>query len=396
MCVRSVAGFGSPGLLWGHLLDGSGVDAEGWVLLEDGRIAAVGEGEPQPAVRRVAGEVLGGPEVIVAPGFCDLQVNGLSGQDAAAGADAIAGIAARLPAHGVTAFCPTVITAPLERLVAAPREAAKAAGAAGPHARILGIHQEGPFLSPRKRGAHDPEQLLPPDASAVDRVLAARPRIVTLAPELPGALEAIARLAAAGVVVSVGHSDAGEDVARAGFRAGARMATHLFNAMSPLAHRAPGVPGAVLTTPGVTAGLIADGLHVAPSVLEIAGRLKGAGGIALTSDVVAAAGMAPGRYRLGTQVVVSDGRRITLEDGVTLAGSLATADLLVRTMARLAGVGLAAAIAMATSTPARLLGETGWGMLRVGRAADLVLLDRELAVEATLVGGEIAYRRETA
>ncbi|MCL2770117.1 MAG: amidohydrolase family protein, partial [Solirubrobacterales bacterium] len=179
----------------------------------------------------------------------------------------------------------------------------------------------------------------------------------------------------------------------AGFRAGARMATHLFNAMSPLAHRAPGVPGAVLTTSAVTTGLIADGLHVAPTLLEIASRVKGPGGIALTSDVVAAAGAAPGRYRLGTQVVVSDGHRITLEDGVTLAGSLATTDVLVRTMAQLPGIGVPAAIAMATSTPARLLGETCWGTLRVGAAADLVVLDGELRVQATLVGGEVAYRR---
>ncbi|MBO0703073.1 MAG: amidohydrolase family protein, partial [Candidatus Dormibacteraeota bacterium] len=242
-------------------------------------------------------------------------------------------------------------------------------------------------------GAHDPAQLRQPDPASVDRVLAVRPRIVTLAPELPGGLEAIARLAGAGVVVSVGHSEAPEEVARAGFWAGARMATHLFNAMSPLAHRAPGVPGAVLTIPWVTTGLIADGVHVSPALLEIAGRLKGPAGIALTSDAVAAAGAPPGRFQLGGRVVVSDGVRITLEDGITLAGSIATTDVLVRTMAKLPGIGLQAAIAMVTSTPARLLGETGWGVLRVGAAADLVLLDRDLQVHATLVGGEIAHRR---
>lgn len=383
-------------LLWGRLVDGAGLDGEGWLLVEAGHIAALGGGEPEPAHRRAVGEVLGGPGMVVAPGFCDLQVNGLCGLDAAGGADAIAGIAARLPAHGVTAFCPTVITGPLDRLLAAPAEAARAAGAAGPRARVLGVHQEGPFLSPARRGAHDPDLLRQPDAAGVDRVLAAGPRIVTLAPELPGALEAIARLAGAGILVSVGHSDASLEVARAGFWAGARMATHLFNAMSPLGHRAPGVPGAVLTTGWVTAGLIADGLHVAPALLEMAARLKGASGLTLTSDAVAAAGSPPGRYRLGTQVVVSDGRRIVLEDGVTLAGSMATLDVLVRTMAQLPGAGLPAAIAMATSTPARLLGESGWGTLRVGAAADLVVLDGDLQVQATLVAGEIAYRRRLA
>lgn len=366
----------------------------GWVRVEAGRIAARGEGEPGSALEREVEEVLGGPEMIVSPGFCDLQVNGFGGVDAVLGAEAIAEIAARLPAHGVTAFCPTVITGPLERLVAAPADAARAAGAGGVRARVLGIHQEGPFLSPARRGAHDPDQLLEPEPGSVDRVLAARPRprIVTLAPELPGALDAIARLAAAGIVVSVGHSAATEEEARAGFGAGARMATHLFNAMSPLGHRAPGVPGAVLTAPGVTAGLIADGVHVAPTLLEIVARLKGAGGVALTSDVVAAAGGRPGRYRLGTQVVVSDGRRVTLEDGVTLAGSMATTDVLVRTMARLPGAGPGAAIAMATSTPARLLGETGWGTLSPGSAADLVLLGPDLEVAATLVAGAVAHR----
>ncbi len=363
--------------------------------IDAGRIVALGGGEPGPAARRGVGEVLGGPGMVVAPGFCDLQVNGLGGLDVADGADAIAGIADRLPAHGVTAFCPTVVTGPLDKLVTAPAEAARAARAAGPRARVLGIHQEGPFLSPAKRGAHDPDHLRPPDPVGVDRVIAARPRIITLAPELPGALEAITRLVSAGIVVSVGHSDASAEVARAGFWAGARMATHLFNAMSPLGHRAPGVPGAVLTTGWVTAGLIADGLHVAPALLEIAARLKGPSGILLTSDAVAAADSPPGRYRLGTRVVVSDGHRIVLEDGVTLAGSMATTDVLVRTMAQLPGVGLQPAIAMATSTPARLLGETGWGTLRAGAAADLVLLDAELRVETTLVAGEIAYRRRT-
>lgn len=383
-------------LLWGRLVDGAGIDQVGWVRVEAGRIAALGGGEPAPAARREAGEVLGGPEAVVAPGFYDLQVNGLQGLDAADGADAIAGIAARLPAHGVTAFCPTVITGPLERLVRAPAEAARAASAAGPRARVLGIHQEGPFLSPARRGAHDPDHLRPPDAARVDRVIAAGPRIVTLAPELPGALEAVARLAAAGIVVSVGHSDATAEVARQAFWAGARMATHLFNGMSPLGHRAPGVPGAVLTTPWVTAGLIADGLHVAPPVLEIVARTKGAAGIMLTSDAVAAAGSPPGRYRLGTQVVVSDGRRITLEDGVTLAGSMATTDVLMRTMAQLPGAGLQAAITMATSTPARLLGETGRGTLRAGAAADLVVLTPDLQIQTTLIAGEIAYRRSLA
>ncbi|MGH2927125.1 MAG: N-acetylglucosamine-6-phosphate deacetylase, partial [Solirubrobacteraceae bacterium] len=323
----------APRLLWGRLVDGSGLDGEGFVRVAGGRIEAVERGEPTACARGDVEEVLGGPESTIAPGFCDLQVNGYGGIDCVDGPEAIAAIAAHLPAAGITGFCPTVITGPLDRLVAAPAQAATAARASGPRARIRGIHQEGPFLSPDKKGAHDPAQLRAPDPASIDRVIAAGPRILTIAPELPGALEAIARLAEAGIVVSIGHSNASEEVARAAIRAGARMATHLFNAMSALAHRAPGVPGAVLTTPGVTAGLIADGQHVAAAVLAIAAGMKGAAGIALTSDAVAAAGAPPGRYRLGTQVVHSDGSRITLEDGVTLAGSLATTDVLVRVMA---------------------------------------------------------------
>jgi N-acetylglucosamine-6-phosphate deacetylase len=364
--------------------------ALGWVRVEGARITDCGEGDPPSALTAGTVEVHGGPEHVVAPGFCDLQVNGIAGVDAADGAEAMAAIADRLPRHGVTAFCPTVITGPLHLLVQAPAAARRAAQAGGTRAKILGIHQEGPFLSPHRPGAHDPSQLRPPDASALDWVVQAGPRVVTLAPELPGAVPAIRQLAAAGITVSAGHSDATAEEAQAGFDAGIRMATHLFNAMSPLRHRAPGLPGAALADDRVTAGLIADGLHVDPVVLTVVARAKGAGRIALTSDIVAAAGAPAGRYRLGTQEVSSDGDRVTLDDG-TMAGSASPLDDLVRTMATLPGVGLRAAVEMASATPARLLGCAA-GRIARGAPADLVLLDRARRVVLTVIEGEVAYR----
>jgi N-acetylglucosamine-6-phosphate deacetylase len=222
-------------------------------------------------------------------------------------------------------------------------------------------------------------------------MVAARPRLVTLAPEMPGAGDAIKELVEAGVVVSAGHSTASYDTARAGVRSGIRFATHLFNAMGAWGHREPGLPGAVLTDHDVTAGLISDGVHVHLAAVEAAIRLKGADRVALTTDMVAAAGSPPGRYRLGDREVISDGRRVLLVEDGTLAGGAGTMDELVRICAGLPGVGLRWAVEMATLTPARAVGEDRMGRIEPGLPADLVLLDPDLRVRLTLVGGEVAY-----
>lgn len=374
-------------LLAGTVLTPGGGRTEGWVAVEGGTVAEIGSGQPAGRTRRY-GEVLGGEGFVVGPGFVDLQVNGYAGQDAADGADAIAEIARRLPATGVTGFLPTVISGPFPAMLAAC-EAARVQVEGG--ARVLGIHLEGPFLNPEKNGAHDRSFLVCPDADAVRAMIAERPRLVTIAPELPGAMDAIAALVEAGVVVSVGHSTATFDTARRAYAKGARFTTHLFNAMSPWRHREPGVPGAALATDGVVAGLIADGVHIHPAMLDAVVKLRAPQGLALTTDMVAAAGAPPGRYRLGTLDVISDGRRVTLEDG-TLAGASATMDELVRVVAGLPSGGLDVAVEMAAQTPARVLGEDRMGRIEVGGAADLVLLDDELRVRLTMVGGEEVYR----
>jgi N-acetylglucosamine-6-phosphate deacetylase len=327
----------------------------------------------------------GDPETIIAPGLIDLQVNGFAGHDAVEGPGAIAAISEALPRTGVTGFLPTLISRPLAEGSEFVRAAASAAA---PGARVLGAHVEGPFLNPFYKGAHDERYLEPPTADRVDRVLEHPPRMLTLAPELEGGLEAVRRLTCAGVLVSAGHSGATYDEGLAAFEAGVRFATHLFNTMPPLHHRAPGLVGAALDDPRVTAGIIADGVHVHPSLLALAGCAKGPRGLALTTDQVAAAGAPPGRYRLAGREVISEGDTVRLADG-TLAGSAATMDLLLRRAAE--RLGLHRALAMASRTPARVLGLAGRGRVAVGCDADLVVLGPDLRVRRTLVAGRTVY-----
>ena len=378
-------------LLRGRVLTPARDLAEASVRVEEGRVKWIRRGRLDPA----GAELIDQPGLVIVPGFVDLQVNGFAGHDAMGGVDSIKAIAAALPSSGVTAFLPTAITAGLERLAAfvVEVESARRLDRAG-SARILGAHIEGPFLEPGRRGAHDASLMLPPTTANLDRLLASGPpRLLTLAPELPGALAAIRRLAALGVVVSAGHSGAGVQAARDGLAAGVGFGTHLFNAMSGLEHRNPGLAAALLEDGRVVTGLIADGHHVDPVLLALAIRLKGARRVALTTDQTAAAGMPPGRYQLGDRAVVSDGETVRLADG-TLAGSVATMDRLVGLVAGLPGVGLRAAVEMATATPASVLGGGGGlGRLRAGGRADITVLDRSGAVLMTLIGGRVGFRR---
>jgi N-acetylglucosamine-6-phosphate deacetylase len=356
------------------------------LLVEDGRIGWIGAGRP-PAR---AGERLEVPAGgLAVPGFIDLQVNGFAARDASGGGEALCVISSRLPETGVTGFLPTLISSPLDEcldFVGAAREAA------APGARILGVHLEGPFLNPAFRGAHDRRRLLEPGEAAVSRLLEAPPRMLTLAPELPGALAAIHRLQRAGVVVGAGHSGADYETGRRAIAAGVRFGTHIFNAMTGFHHRRPGLPAALLGDPRVTVGLIADGHHLHPATCEQTIRAKGYRKVALTTDQTAAAWAEPGAYPLAGRSTSSDGATVRLPNG-RLAGSLATMDELVRRSAALAGVGVERAVAMASAVPARLLGERRLGRLEVGAAADVVLLDAELRVCLTMVGGRAVYRR---
>lgn len=367
--------------LSGHVLLDDGRVAEATLVIREGIIAEVIPGRDPGADVAVDGTVV--------PGFIDLQVNGGYGFDFTADGRSVAQVAARLPETGVTAFLPTVVTAPWEaypRLLDELRAGCTEAVGAQP----LGGHLEGPFLSPRRPGAHNPAWLR---QIRLDELLTwAAPdivRVVTLAPELPAALEAIAGLRARGILVSAGHSDATFEEAMAGLEAGVGWGTHLFNAMSTLGHREPGLPGALLTS-AVPCGLIADEVHLHPAMIRLAYRIKGASGITLVTDAMAAMGMGPGRYLLGGQEVFVDQISARLTDG-RLAGSILTMDQAVRNMMAITGCSLAEVVAMASTTPAAVLGLRHKGRIAPGCDADLVVLDQALKVKQTWVAGRLVY-----
>ena len=321
---------------------------------------------------------------IAVPGFVDLQVNGFGGVDLLATDTEgykLAGEA--LLETGVTAYLPTFITAPEEELLGALREV-PADSNGGP--RILGAHVEGPFLARKRVGTHPLADLREPDPALLQRILGAGPvRIVTLAPELPGAGELIDLLLARGVTVSLGHTDATAEEANAAFDRGVRTVTHLFNAMRPFRHRDPGVAGAALARPDVVVQIILDGIHLAPETARLVWQAAG-GRVALVTDAVAGAGVSDGSYSLG-------GLEVDVRDGVArgpdgvLAGSALTMVEAVRNLHAL-GVPLAEAIGAATSVPAGVIGREDVGRIGVGLPADVVVLDDRLEIERVLVGGD--------
>jgi N-acetylglucosamine-6-phosphate deacetylase len=374
-------------------LPGAAVLEPGYVVVSHGRIAEVGAGRPpgEPDIPLASG--------VLVPGLVDLQVNGYYGVDLGDCDPAgWARVVRQLPETGATAFLPTFITAPVAELAAALRSARKLAAGAPSGARILGVHLEGPFLSPARAGAHRREWIVPPAPGAVAELLAAGQdvlRLVTLAPEVDGGLAAVTALAAAGVVVSAGHSDATARQVADAASAGVGMVTHLFNAQRGLHHREPGVVGQALTDPRLTSGLIVDLSHVVAPVCAIA-FAAAPGRICLVTDAAACAGMPPGRYVLGGEPVElpPDGGAPVRPDG-TLAGSALRMDLAVANAAAV-GLGLAGAVAAASRIPADLIGRPDLGRLAPGAAADLVWLGDDLRTRATWVGGEQVYPVATA
>ncbi len=363
----------------------------GVVIVRDGRIAEVRTNDleadlPGPGPVREAH--------VVSPGLIDLQTNGAFGHEVGGDAEALRALAARLPETGVTSFLPTLVSSAAASYRAGA--AALRAAADAPGARRLGLHLEGPLLSPARVGAHDAAAIAAA-AATLDDVLdelvsTGALRLLTLAPERPGALALIHRLRDAGVVVSLGHTDATFEQFTAGIDAGAALVTHLYNTMRGFEHRAPGSVGAALTDDRVTVGVIADGVHAHAAALKLALRAKGWERVLLVTDAVAATGRPPGRYLLGGAPVISDGVVARREDG-TLAGSTLTLDQAVRFMTAHADAPVEAALSMATHVPARLLGRSDLGRLAPGCPADLTLWTPELTVEATYVGGALAYAR---
>jgi N-acetylglucosamine-6-phosphate deacetylase len=362
----------------------------GRVVVEDGWIAAV---ETDEGARRAAGAEPGVArpgdlEPLIAPGFIDVHVHGWGGHDATGDADALTGMARALLRRGVTSFLPTAPTLPEAEI---PRFADRVRGwmpgAPADGAEPLGFNLEGPFIAPSRKGAHDPALLRTPadiDPTVVDASLDGL-RIMTIAPELPGSLALIERLAGLGIAASLGHSAATIDEARAGYRAGGRTTTHIFNAMSGMDHRAPGLAVAALTDDGAYVELIADGHHVHPALWPLIRRAKPADRLLLVSDALPFAGMGDGRTVIGgLDVEVRDGRAMLLGTE-TLAGSVIALDSAVRNMVR-ERTPLPAAVAAASANPAALLAATDRGAIAVGMRAHLVELDDDLQVRRVMRG----------
>ena len=363
----------------------------GAILLDGKRIAALGpaSGLPAPA----GAEILDAGGGIVTPGFIDLQLNGAFGDDFTVEPETIWRVAEGLPRWGVTSFLPTIITAPLAQAGKAQEVLAGGPPSGWRGSIPLGLHCEGPFLNPIKKGAHNPSHLRLPSLEAVAEWSPQQHvRLVTLAPELPGALPVIEALAGRGVLVSCGHSMATYAEAQAAFAAGATYGTHLFNAMPLLEHREPGLAGALLAASSQTVGIIPDGVHTHPAIVALAWKLKGPGRLNVVSDAMAALGNAPGRYLLGDQEVTVTECDARLPSG-TLAGSILSMDEALRKLIAFTVCSLPDALATMTSTPADLLGlSQERGRLVAGAYADLAVLSPDLQVTMTVVEGRLVYR----
>lgn len=386
------------------------------LLIEQGRIVAVGDLQPTQPIPRLQAQ-----GCWVLPGFVDLHIHGSAGHDVMDGTPAaLAAIAAFLVQHGVTAFAPTTMTAPhdntLRAVAGVTQYVAEQTRSKGdkekhpsapslplslsprldaPRARILGIHLEGPYISPHFPGAQPASFIRPPNLAEFAELLAAGPiRLITLAPEEPGA-EALVRLARAhNVVVVLGHTNATYADCEQAVAWGVSQATHTYNAMRGLHHRQPGTLGGVLSLDTIDAQLIADNIHVHPAGMKILARCKGADRTLLISDAIRATGLPEGEYELGGQPVWVKNGECRLAEG-TLAGSILTMDQALRNFMAATGWSLAQAWPTTSRTPARTLGLAAEiGTLRPGAWGDLVLLDQALQVVATVVGGEVAYARE--
>jgi N-acetylglucosamine-6-phosphate deacetylase len=373
-------------LAGGRVVTPGGVLSPGWIRLSGPVIDAVGSGDARdpPAVD------LRGQWIL--PGFVDLHVHGGGGASFTEGTEDDARAAAAFHrAHGSTSLLASLVTVPLAELEA---RAALLADLADDGV-VAGLHLEGPFLSPARRGAQDPRHMIAPDVAAFERLHAAARghlRVITLAPELPGAIPLIRAATQAGVTVAIGHTDATADVTMAAIDAGARHATHLFNGMRPMHHREPGAVGALLDRDEVTCEVIADGVHLHDIAIRLAARVTGPGRLVLVSDAMAAAGMPDGRYQLGSQqVTVAGGVARLLEDPAragAIAGSTATLADVVR-HAIVAGLPVPDVAAAASTTPARVLGLADrTGALRPGLAADLVVCDDDFRPRAVMRRGE--------
>lgn len=378
----------------GRVMTPDRVILDGVVLVEDAKILEVGS---RGAVRFSEDEfeVVDHSRHLLAPGFIDVHIHGALGRDVMEGTgEALEAISRFLASHGTTSFLATTVTASPFATLQAVEALGRQVDRPLPGARMLGLHLEGPFISPEKRGAHSARHIRPPSTLILEQLLARsghRVRLITVAPEVEGGLELIRFARSKGVIVSLGHSNATLDEAMAAIDLGAGNATHLFNAMRSFGHRDPGILGAILTAPRIWAELIADGIHVSPAAVRLCLQCKGAGKILLISDAVSATGMPEGQYRLAdTEITLSEGRCRTPEG--TLAGSILTQDQALRNMVRWSRLPVQSVLGMLTRNPAQSLGiADSKGTLAAGKDADMVLLDRNLRVHTTIVQGEVIH-----
>jgi N-acetylglucosamine-6-phosphate deacetylase len=365
------------------------------LVVEDGLISEVSTRSEKEISRNISLVDFG--DAVLAPGFVDIHIHG------GAGLDAMRALPSELPrlgkfltTHGVTGYFPTTVAAPLDatcaalgRLADAIETAATTTNGHPVQARPLGLHLEGPFLSHKRRGVHPPENLLAPTVDIFERLWQAargHVRMLTIAPEIPGAMGVIAEAARRNVCVSIGHSDAEMPVAQDAVTAGARHATHTFNAMRPLDHRDPGIIGEVLSDDRLSADIIVDGIHVAPPVVKVFLQAKGYERAVLITDAISATGMPDGRYQLGPiEVDVKDGK---CTSNGSLAGSVLTMDRAVRNVTKFSHWSLRDAVRAATLNPARATGLSArHGALTPGAFADFTVLSATGEVLKTIVGG---------
>jgi len=336
-------------------------------------------------------KIIDAPSAIACPGFIDWQLNGGYGYDFTQNPESIWEVGSRLAETGVTSFLPTIITAPADVYEKSIRSLQDQRPKNYSGSQPLGYHFEGPFLNPEKKGAHNPAFIRPVTVTETSKWSRKNGVwVVTLAPEMPGAIEIIPLLVQKGVVVSAGHSAATYDQALVAFRAGVTVGTHLFNAMPKLDHRTPGLAAALLLSDDVTVGLIPDGIHVHPAMVKMAWDQKGKSRMAIITDAMAALGMPAGQYQLAGSKVIVDARSVRLEDG-TLAGSILRMDTAVKNMVSFTNCSLSDAIYSSTFGVARLIKSPTKGRLKVGGDADIVLLDESVKVLTTIVNGEVIY-----
>lgn len=381
-------------IIGGNVVTPNSVIENGVVLCEDGKIVFVGsdkDAAPEPGSQIV--NATGG---IVMPGFIDTHFHGSAGDDVMAnGAEGIRRIARALMRFGTTGFLATTIAARHSELMKTTEDTIAAESDSPEGAEILGLHIEGPYINLKYKGAQPVEGIRDPNFDECRELLAAangRIKIMTMAPELPGGMELIGFLKANGVEASLGHSEADYDTALAAIEAGATRATHLYNAMSGVHHRKPGLASAVLNEPGIQAELICDGVHVHPRMAQLAWRAKGRDGVTLITDATAAQGVGDGTFTLGDFQIQVRGPLCTLMDGVTIAGSVLTMNRAVGNAIDFTGMSLIDAAHTSSLAPARACGVANRkGSIEVGKDADLAVLKPDFSVWLTIRAGAVAY-----